>query len=157
MVGEPRGKRIGAKILLNHEVGETPCAESFKPERQQFVECVFADSNRWVAPNEIESDPWVDRIGVGNPEVVQTETSSVIGCEFPGARIHVDGEDLRIWRKSRKAERNRTPSASEVEKNAGGLWVRREIEQDRRSAVESTVTENATVRDGRHRSAVYLP
>ena len=115
---------------------------------------LLADAHRRVGPDEIHrrralAQLGQQRVGRGGPHVVQACGSGVACGQGQGALVDIGGQDLCLRSGPGQGQRDRPPSAAQVEERAGLGRIGDVIEEDLGALVEAVGAEDARGRDHR--------
>lgn len=141
---DPALQRVGPEVALHHEPRVAALVESRDPPFQQPVELVLADADGRIRADRAERHVRGNIVGQRCVDIGEPESSRVAADEIQGALVHVDGPHCRMGRGEGHRDRDRTPTAPEVEKVAAGRNRRRVGEEHCSAGVETVRAEDTT-------------
>lgn len=106
---------------------------------------LFAHTNRWIAPDEVESQPGMNVVGVRHVHVGRVGLDRVRYRQGERTGVHVDSMNGRPGRDSAECQGDGSPATADVEKDPGVRRSRGQIEKNFGSLVEFSVAEHAAV------------
>ena len=138
----PLLQRIGAQVLLNHQVSVTTGRQARQPGQQDLVQNLLAHANRRVRPDGVKTQFGVDRFGGSHGDVGQAENGGVAFGQANGAGVHVHRVHLCLRGEHRQSQGDGAPTAANVE-HACTLRVGCFLQQNSGALINAGGAENA--------------
>ena len=150
---QPGDQRVGAKVLLHHQISRSSHLEFGQPGHEQRMQGLLADANRGVRPYRIECEVAGNRLamcalavgwqwGAGFIHLCGVNIAAAIGLgvdmgEFQGAFVDVHGPYVRFGRCERQSEGDWPPAATQIQHIAGYRRFRSVLEQHGSAQVDA--------------------
>ena len=99
MLAQPLRQRVGAKIFLNNQVGNTVCAQHGKPRLQQLMKSILSNADRRVRPDHIKGDSLGAKLlrclfGMQSMDVLGLVQGGIARGQVKRARVDVNGPNV---------------------------------------------------------------
>lgn len=136
-------ERIGAEVPLHDEPGVRRRIKARDPLLEKFVQLVLPHTDRRVRPDRHEGDVLGNILGPAGVDIVEAERLGVSTNEVKCSLVHIDRPHGGARGLESEGQRDRPPSAAEVEQVSTGRRRRGVREENVRSGVNSLRAEDA--------------